>query len=74
MTYYILKLLLQVRGYKRFLPLFPHEVGDLQPVLDMLADQNPKDSEVRSCCTFRLTAMSPEEKADEQCEKKSLKL
>uniref|UniRef100_A0A8C3QS62 Tubulin-specific chaperone D n=1 Tax=Cyanoderma ruficeps TaxID=181631 RepID=A0A8C3QS62_9PASS len=38
-------LLLLVRGYKRFLPLFPHEVRDLQPVLDMLAKQNPRDTE-----------------------------
>lgn len=53
-----------MRGYKRFLPLFPHEVRDLQPVLDMLAKQNPKDTEVRTCCTFCLTFMSPVEKAE----------
>lgn len=39
----------QVRGYKLFLRLFPHEVTDLQPVLDMIVDQNPKDCEVRIC-------------------------
>uniref|UniRef100_A0A8C0GM70 Tubulin-specific chaperone D n=1 Tax=Chelonoidis abingdonii TaxID=106734 RepID=A0A8C0GM70_CHEAB len=35
----------KVRGYKIFLRLFPHEVADLQPVLDMIAVQNPKDYE-----------------------------
>jgi len=58
-----------VRGYKHFLPQFPHEVGDLQPVLDTLGDQNPKDSEVRTCCTFSLVFMSPAERADEQWKK-----
>lgn len=27
--------------------LFPHEVADVQPVLDLLSRQDPKDSEVR---------------------------
>ncbi|NWU62501.1 TBCD protein, partial [Pterocles burchelli] len=45
LAFKFLYIITKVRGYKRFLPLFPHEVGDLQPVLDMLADQNPKDSE-----------------------------
>ncbi|NWJ02836.1 TBCD protein, partial [Crypturellus undulatus] len=40
-----LYIITKVRGYKSFLQKFPHEVGDLQPVLDMLADQNPKDCE-----------------------------
>ncbi|NWZ82234.1 TBCD protein, partial [Poecile atricapillus] len=40
-----LYIITKVRGYKRFLSLFPHEVRDLQPVLDMLAKQNPKDPE-----------------------------
>ncbi|ELW68168.1 Tubulin-specific chaperone D [Tupaia chinensis] len=34
-----------VRGYKTFLRLFPHEVADVWPVLDMFASQNPKDHE-----------------------------
>lgn len=37
----------QVRGYKIFMQLFPHEVADVQPVLDLLTRQDPKDSEVR---------------------------
>ncbi|NXJ76277.1 TBCD protein, partial [Trogon melanurus] len=45
LAFKFLYIITKVRGYKRFLPLFPHEVGDLQPVLDMLANQNPKDSE-----------------------------
>ncbi|XP_069728409.1 tubulin-specific chaperone D [Phaenicophaeus curvirostris] len=45
LAFKFLYIITKVRGYKRFLPLFPHEVGDLQPVLDMLADQDPKDSE-----------------------------
>ncbi|XP_006869675.1 PREDICTED: tubulin-specific chaperone D [Chrysochloris asiatica] len=35
----------KVRGYKVFLRLFPHEVADVQPVLDMFANQNPRDHE-----------------------------
>ncbi|NWX24719.1 TBCD protein, partial [Aegotheles bennettii] len=45
LAFKFLYIITKVRGYKRFLPMFPHEVVDLQPVLDMLADQNPKDSE-----------------------------
>lgn len=37
----------QVRGYKIFMQLFPHEVADLPPVLDLLCQQDPKDNEVR---------------------------
>lgn len=37
----------QVRGYKIFMQLFPHEVADLPPVLDLLSQQDPKDNEVR---------------------------
>ncbi|TTQ55690.1 Tubulin-specific chaperone D [Bagarius yarrelli] len=39
--------LLQVRGYKHFMQLFPHEVSDLQPVLDLLCKQDPKDTEAQ---------------------------
>lgn len=35
----------KVRGYKVFLQLFPHEVADVQPVLDLLCRQDPKDPE-----------------------------
>uniref|UniRef100_A0A4W4GL44 Tubulin-specific chaperone D n=1 Tax=Electrophorus electricus TaxID=8005 RepID=A0A4W4GL44_ELEEL len=35
----------KVRGYKVFMQLFPHEVSDLQPVLDLLLRQDPKDTE-----------------------------
>ncbi|NXX93130.1 TBCD protein, partial [Centropus bengalensis] len=45
LTFKFLYIITKVRGYKRFLPLFPHEVGDLQPVLVALESQNPKDSE-----------------------------
>uniref|UniRef100_A0A3Q1JU41 Tubulin-specific chaperone D n=1 Tax=Anabas testudineus TaxID=64144 RepID=A0A3Q1JU41_ANATE len=34
-----------VRGHKIFLQLLPHEVADVQPVLDLLSRQDPKDSE-----------------------------
>lgn len=37
----------QVRGYKVFMQLFPHEVADVQPVLDLLTRQDPKDPEVK---------------------------
>lgn len=37
----------QVRGYKVFMQLFPHEVADVHPVLDLLSRQDPKDPEVR---------------------------
>ncbi|KAI7803484.1 putative tubulin-specific chaperone D [Triplophysa rosa] len=35
----------KVRGYKVFMQLFPHEVSDVQPVLDLLCRQDPKDTE-----------------------------
>ncbi|XP_029584980.1 tubulin-specific chaperone D isoform X4 [Salmo trutta] len=35
----------KVRGYKIFMQLFPHEVADVQPVLDLLCRQDPKDPE-----------------------------
>ncbi|XP_076866238.1 tubulin-specific chaperone D isoform X2 [Brachyhypopomus gauderio] len=35
----------KVRGYKIFMQLLPHEVCDLQPVLDLLLRQDPKDTE-----------------------------
>lgn len=35
----------KVRGYKVFMQLFPHEVSDVQTVLDLLCRQDPKDTE-----------------------------
>uniref|UniRef100_A0A672IX42 Tubulin-specific chaperone D n=1 Tax=Salarias fasciatus TaxID=181472 RepID=A0A672IX42_SALFA len=35
----------KVRGYKVFMQLLPHEVADLQPVLDLLSRQDPNDLE-----------------------------
>ncbi|XP_056409176.1 tubulin-specific chaperone D isoform X2 [Hyla sarda] len=35
----------KVRGYKIFLRLFPHEVVDVRPVLEMISIQNPTDHE-----------------------------
>ncbi|KAM9843702.1 tubulin-specific chaperone D [Aulostomus maculatus] len=40
-----LYIICKVRGYKRFMQLLPHEVADMQPVLDLLSRQDPKDSE-----------------------------
>ncbi|XP_053850363.1 tubulin-specific chaperone D isoform X1 [Vidua macroura] len=45
LAFKFLYIITKVRGYKRFLPRFPHEVRDLQPVLDLLAKQNPRDPE-----------------------------
>ncbi|KAJ3601268.1 hypothetical protein NHX12_032241 [Muraenolepis orangiensis] len=36
----------KVRGYKIFIHLFPHEVADVQPVLNLLSRQDPKDPEI----------------------------
>lgn len=33
--------------------LLPHEVADVQPVLDLLSRQDPKDSEVRLASPFK---------------------
>uniref|UniRef100_A0AAQ6A6Z9 Tubulin-specific chaperone D n=1 Tax=Amphiprion ocellaris TaxID=80972 RepID=A0AAQ6A6Z9_AMPOC len=40
-----LYIICKVRGYKIFMQLFPHEVSDVQPVLDLLSRQDPTDSE-----------------------------
>nr|XP_033817099.1 tubulin-specific chaperone D isoform X1 [Geotrypetes seraphini] len=45
LTFKFLYIITKVRGYKILLRLFPHEVTDVQPVLDLLALQNPKDCE-----------------------------
>ncbi|XP_052612704.1 tubulin-specific chaperone D isoform X2 [Peromyscus californicus insignis] len=45
LAFKFLYIITKVRGYKVFLRLFPHEVADVQPVLDMFTGQNPKDHE-----------------------------
>ncbi|XP_047614362.1 tubulin-specific chaperone D isoform X2 [Phacochoerus africanus] len=45
LAFKFLYIITKVRGYKTFLRLFPHEVADVQPVLDMCTSQNPKDHE-----------------------------
>ncbi|KAM6469790.1 tubulin-specific chaperone D isoform 2-T3 [Liasis olivaceus] len=45
LAFQFLYIISKVRGYKIFLRLFPHEVADVQPVLDMLVCQNPKEYE-----------------------------
>ncbi|XP_041812434.1 tubulin-specific chaperone D [Chelmon rostratus] len=45
LAFKFLYIICKVRGYKIFMQLFPHEVADVQPVLDLLSGQDPKDSE-----------------------------
>ncbi|KAM5305967.1 tubulin-specific chaperone D isoform 2-T2 [Glossophaga mutica] len=45
LAFKFLYIITKVRGHKTFLRLFPHEVADVCPVLDMVAYQNPKDHE-----------------------------
>uniref|UniRef100_A0A8C8ZUX8 Tubulin-specific chaperone D n=1 Tax=Prolemur simus TaxID=1328070 RepID=A0A8C8ZUX8_PROSS len=45
LAFKFLYIITKVRGYKIFLRLFPHEVADVEPVLDMVAGQDPKDHE-----------------------------
>ncbi|XP_013917093.1 PREDICTED: tubulin-specific chaperone D-like [Thamnophis sirtalis] len=45
LAFQFLYIISKVRGYKTLLRLFPHEVADVQPVLDMLVAQNPKEYE-----------------------------
>uniref|UniRef100_A0A671Z013 Tubulin-specific chaperone D n=1 Tax=Sparus aurata TaxID=8175 RepID=A0A671Z013_SPAAU len=45
LSFKFLYIICKVRGYKIFMQLFPHEVADVQPVLDLLTRQDPKDSE-----------------------------
>ncbi|XP_008837869.1 tubulin-specific chaperone D [Nannospalax galili] len=45
LAFKFLYIITKVRGYKVFLRLFPHEVADVQSVLDMLTGQDPKDHE-----------------------------
>uniref|UniRef100_A0A672ZT53 Tubulin-specific chaperone D n=1 Tax=Sphaeramia orbicularis TaxID=375764 RepID=A0A672ZT53_9TELE len=45
LSFKFLYIICKVRGYKIFMQLFPHEVADVQPVLDLLSRQDPKDTE-----------------------------
>ncbi|NXJ05114.1 TBCD protein, partial [Odontophorus gujanensis] len=45
LAFKFLYIITKVRGYKHFIRQFPHEVTDLQPVLNMIVDQDPKDCE-----------------------------
>ncbi|XP_045891723.1 tubulin-specific chaperone D [Micropterus dolomieu] len=45
LSFKFLYIICKVRGYKIFMQLLPHEVADVQPVLDLLSRQDPKDSE-----------------------------
>lgn len=45
LSFKFLYIICKVRGYKIFMQLFPHEVADVQPVLDLLFRQDPKDTE-----------------------------
>ncbi|XP_063511935.1 tubulin-specific chaperone D isoform X10 [Pongo pygmaeus] len=45
LAFKFLYIITKVRGYKTFLRLFPHEVADVEPVLDLVTNQNPKDHE-----------------------------
>ncbi|XP_062936879.1 tubulin-specific chaperone D isoform X4 [Cynocephalus volans] len=45
LAFKFLYIITKVRGYKVFLRLFPHEVADVERVLDMVTSQNPKDHE-----------------------------
>ncbi|XP_010617003.1 tubulin-specific chaperone D [Fukomys damarensis] len=45
LAFKFLYIITKVRGHKIFLRLFPHEVADVQPVLNMISEQNPTDHE-----------------------------
>ncbi|XP_041861103.1 tubulin-specific chaperone D [Melanotaenia boesemani] len=45
LSFKFLYIICKVRGYKIFMQLFPHEVSDVQPVLELLSRQDPDDSE-----------------------------
>ncbi|XP_029293698.1 tubulin-specific chaperone D isoform X2 [Cottoperca gobio] len=45
LSFKFLYIICKVRGYKIFMQLLPHEVADVQPVLDLLSRQDPKDTE-----------------------------
>uniref|UniRef100_A0A1A8FFT3 Tubulin-specific chaperone D n=1 Tax=Nothobranchius korthausae TaxID=1143690 RepID=A0A1A8FFT3_9TELE len=43
LSFKCLYIICKVRGYKTFMQLFPHEVADVQPVLELMSRQNPED-------------------------------
>ncbi|PIO35930.1 hypothetical protein AB205_0024890, partial [Aquarana catesbeiana] len=45
LAFKFLYIISKVRGYKIFIRLFPHEVVDVHPVLEMIRAQNPADPE-----------------------------
>ncbi|XP_012658670.1 tubulin-specific chaperone D isoform X1 [Otolemur garnettii] len=45
LAFKFLYIITKVRGYKVVLRLLPHEVADVEPVLDLITSQNPKDHE-----------------------------
>lgn len=45
LSFKFLYIISKVRGYKIFMQVLPHEVSDMQPVLDLLCRQDPKDTE-----------------------------
>uniref|UniRef100_W5JY97 Tubulin-specific chaperone D n=1 Tax=Astyanax mexicanus TaxID=7994 RepID=W5JY97_ASTMX len=45
LAFKFLYIISKVRGYKIFMQLLPHEVADMQPVLDLLCRQDPSDPE-----------------------------
>ncbi|XP_031592420.1 tubulin-specific chaperone D isoform X1 [Oreochromis aureus] len=45
LSFKFLYIICKVRGYKIFMQLFPHEVANVQPVLDLMSRQDPSDSE-----------------------------
>lgn len=45
LSFKFLYIICKVRGYKIFMQLFPHEVADVHPVLGLLSNQDPSDTE-----------------------------
>uniref|UniRef100_A0A3Q3AKH8 Tubulin-specific chaperone D n=1 Tax=Kryptolebias marmoratus TaxID=37003 RepID=A0A3Q3AKH8_KRYMA len=43
LSFKFLSIVCKVRGYKIFMQLFPHEVSDVQPVLELMSRQDPND-------------------------------
>ncbi|XP_043956093.1 tubulin-specific chaperone D [Gambusia affinis] len=43
LSFQFLYVICKVRGYKVFMQLFPHEVSDFHPVLEMISRQDPTD-------------------------------
>uniref|UniRef100_A0A1A7XMF4 Tubulin-specific chaperone D n=1 Tax=Iconisemion striatum TaxID=60296 RepID=A0A1A7XMF4_9TELE len=43
LSFKCLYIISKVRGYKIFMQLFPHEVADVHPVMELMSRQNPED-------------------------------